>query len=75
MIPFSLILNLLTHYFHKTLDPIGSKFVSRAEPRYRIFHEVQGGGGEHFLSYSTSNKQFYHRDTFQPLSLSAVANC
>ncbi len=37
MTPFSLILILLTHYFHKILDPIGSKFVSRAEPGYRIF--------------------------------------
>ncbi len=37
---FSLILNLLTHYFHKILDPIGSKFVSRAEPRYRIFDDA-----------------------------------
>ncbi len=30
----SLILNLLTHYFHKILDPIGSKFESRSEPGY-----------------------------------------
>ncbi len=42
MTPFSLILNLLTHYFHKILDPIGSKFVKRAEPGYRIFDEVWG---------------------------------
>ncbi len=35
--PFSLNLNLLTHYFHEILDLIGSKFVSRAEPGYRIF--------------------------------------
>ncbi len=40
MTPFSLILNLLIHYFHKILDPIGSKFVSHAEPGYRIFDEV-----------------------------------
>ncbi len=40
MTPFTLILNLLTHYFHKILDPIGSKFVSRAEPGYGIFYEV-----------------------------------
>ncbi len=40
MTPFSLILNLLTHYFHKILDQIGSKFVSRTEPGYRIFDEV-----------------------------------
>ncbi len=40
MSPFSLILNLLTDYFHKILDPIGSKFVTRAEPGYRIFDEV-----------------------------------
>ncbi len=40
MTPFSLILNLLTHYFHKILDPIGPKFVSRAEPGYRVFDEV-----------------------------------
>ncbi len=40
MTPFSLILNLLTHYFHKILDLIESKFESRAEPVYRIFDEV-----------------------------------
>ncbi len=44
MTHFSLILNLLTHYFHKILDPIGSKFVSRAEPGYRIFDEVPPPG-------------------------------
>ncbi len=44
MTPFSLILNLLTHYFHKILDPIGSKFISRAEPGYRIFDEVPPQG-------------------------------
>ncbi len=40
MTTFTLILNLLTHYFHKILDLIGSKFVSCAEPGYRIFDEV-----------------------------------
>ncbi len=43
MTPFSLILNLLTHYFHKILNPIGSKFVSRAEPgamSYLAMHKV-----------------------------------
>ncbi len=40
MTPFSLILYLFDPHFHKTLDPIGSKKNSRAEPGYRKFDEV-----------------------------------
>ncbi len=40
MTPFSLILNLLTHYFHQNFRSDWVKFVSHAEPRYQIFDEV-----------------------------------
>ncbi len=42
MTPFSLILSLLTHYFHKILDSIGSKFVSRAVPEYLMKYPPPG---------------------------------
>ncbi len=62
MTPFSLILNLLTHYFNKILHPIGSKFVSRAEPGYRIFDEVPPSPPRvYFLSccYYCDDKLYY----------------
>ncbi len=38
--PFSLTLNPFAPHFHKTLDPIGSIFVLRAESRCQTFDEV-----------------------------------
>ncbi len=44
----SLVLDLFDPYFYKTLDPIGSNFLLRAERSYQRFGEVSsvpGGGG------------------------------